>query len=50
MVAAFMAFLGSIFNLVIDTVYKIFITVFVVLLIGFALIFGFTTLIIWLLN
>jgi hypothetical protein len=48
MVAQVLAFLGSLFNLVIDTIYKIGLTLLVLFLGAIALAFGFAVLIIYL--
>jgi hypothetical protein len=48
MLAATLAFLGSLFNMVIDTIFKIGVALFVLFLMVLAIASGFVVLIVWL--
>ena len=50
MLAQFLAFLGSLFNLVIDTIYKIGVSILVMFLVVIAIATGFAVLTVWLLT
>jgi hypothetical protein len=47
MLAQTLAFLGSLFNLTIDTIFKVFVTLFVMFLVAVVIVIGFATAVIW---